>query len=260
MLILLINLERSKDRLQKISNRLKELSIYFDRVEAFDGSVLTNLEYESLTYPYNHPCRVRFTRELTKGEVGCFLSHKKCWQLLVESNEKYAAILEDDLYISDEAKQFLSNIDWLPKEIGLIRLSSFYRVNNRLFIKERKNLNHIENFSIAKTLRYAIGTQCYIISKDFAKVALSMTEKFECPVDEFLFNRLFEYANVCEAWQLLPSVICQNESEDSSIGDRKHSTKKANFFTRHGLKRTLLMHKLKQNAKRGEFVRFDCKV
>lgn len=259
MLTLVINLNRSKERLQKIRARLNELNIGFERIEAFDGSNLSDDEYNSLTYPYNHQCRVRFTRELTKGEVGCFISHRKCWQKLVNSNEDYAVILEDDLHISDEAKQFLENLDWLPSNINLIRLSSLYRENNRLYIKQRTDLNHQENYSIAKTLRYALGTQCYIISKEFARRALAMSEKFECPVDEFLFNRLFEFANTCEAWQLIPSVICQNESDDSSIGDRKKSTKKANFFIRHGLKRTLLMYKLKRNARKGELIHFDCK-
>ena len=111
MLTLVINLNRSKERLQKIRARLNELNIGFERIEAFDGSNLSDDEYNSLTYPYNHPCRVRFTRELTKGEVGCFISHRKCWQKLVNSNEDYAVILEDDLHISDEAKQFLENLE-----------------------------------------------------------------------------------------------------------------------------------------------------
>lgn len=259
MLVLLINLKHSKDRLQKISSRLSELKIDFERIEASDGSILSDEEYKSLTYPYNHPCRIRFTRELTKGEVGCFISHRKCWQKLVDSNESYAVILEDDLYISDEAKQFLSNLDWLPKDIGLIRLSSFSSTNNRLFIKDKSVLKTHEDYLIAKTLRYAIGTQCYIISKEFAKKAIEMSEKFECPVDEFLFNRLFEFANECESWQLIPSVICQTDNADSSIGIRRKNTKRASFFVRHGFKRTLLLHKLKSIARKGELIYFDCK-
>ena len=258
MLTLVINLNRSHERLQKISARLNELNIDFERVEAFDGLNLSDEEYKALTFPYNHPCRVRFTRELTKGEVGCFISHRKCWQKLVESNENYAVILEDDLYISDEAIQFLENLNWLPKEIGLIRLSSFYSANNRLYVKEKSVLTTQKDYSVAKTLRYAIGTQCYIISKEYAQRAIEMSEKFECPVDEFLFNRLFEFANICESWQLIPSVICQNENADSSIGIRRKNTKRASFFVRHGFKRTLLMHKIKSNAKKGELIFFNC--
>ena len=259
MLALVINLNRSNDRLKRISARLNELNVNFERVEAFDGFTLSDDEYNRLTYPYNHPCRVRFTRELTKGEVGCFISHRKCWEKLVESNENYAVILEDDLYISDEAKQFLTNLDWIPEEIGLIRLSSFYSTNNSLYIKDKSVLNSHNEYSIAKTLRYAIGTQCYIISKEFAKNAIEMSVKFECPVDEFLFNRLFEFANTCESWQLIPSVICQNEQEDSFIGKRLNCTRKANFLTRHGLKRTWLMHILKSLARKGELIHFDCR-
>lgn len=260
MLALVINLNRSNDRLKRISARLNELNVNFERVEAFDGFTLSDDEYKRLTYPYNHPCRVRFTRELTKGEVGCFISHRKCWQKLVESNENYAVILEDDLYISDEAKQFLTNINWLPQNVGLIRLSSFYSMNNRLYIKDKSVLNSCDEYSIAKTLRYAIGTQCYVISKEFAKKAIEMTDKFECPVDEFLFNRLFEFANTCESWQLIPSVICQNDNADSSIGVRSKNTRRTSFFVRHGIKRTWIMHKLKSNARKGDLIHFDCRL
>ena len=259
MLKLVINLNRSKDRLQKICSRLNELNVSFERVEAFDGSSLSDEEYDRLTYPYNHPCRVRFTRELTKGEVGCFISHRKCWQKLVESNENYEVIFEDDLYISDKAKLFLTNKNWLPQNVGLIRLSSFYSMNNRLYIKDKSVLNSHNEYSIAKTLRYAIGTQCYIISKEFAKKAIEMSDKFECPVDEFLFNRLFEFANTCESWQLIPSVICQNDNADSSIGIRRKNTKRASFWVRYGIKRSWLMHRLKSNARKGELIYFDCR-
>lgn len=260
MLTLVINLNRSNDRLKRISARLNELNVNFERVEAFDGFTLSDDEYKRLTYPYNHPCRVRFTRELTKGEVGCFISHRKCWQKLVESNENYAVILEDDLYISDKAKQFLTNINWLPQNVGLIRLSSFYSMNNRLYIKDKSVLNSHNEYSIAKTLRYAIGTQCYIISKEFAKNAIEMSVKFECPVDEFLFNRLFEFANTCESWQLIPSVICQNDNADSTIGVRSKNTRRTSFFVRHGIKRTWIMHKLKSNARKGDLIHFDCRL
>ena len=87
-----------------------------------------------------------------------------------------------------------------------------------------------------------------------------MTDKFECPVDEFLFNRLFEFANTCESWQLIPSVICQNDNADSSIGDRSKNTRRTSFFVRHGIKRTWIMHKLKSNARKGDLIHFDCRL
>ncbi len=87
-----------------------------------------------------------------------------------------------------------------------------------------------------------------------------MTDKFECPVDEFLFNRLFEFANTCESWQLIPSVICQNDNADSSIGVRSKNTRRTSFFVRHGIKRTWIMHKLKSNARKGDLIHFDCRL
>jgi glycosyl transferase family 25 len=37
---------------------------------------------------------------LGPGEVGCFLSHRRCWQRIVDSDWDYALIVEDDLALA----------------------------------------------------------------------------------------------------------------------------------------------------------------
>ena len=41
----------------------------------------------------------RYPFPLGAGEVGCFLSHRQCWQRIVEDTQDYAFIAEDDLGI-----------------------------------------------------------------------------------------------------------------------------------------------------------------
>ena len=102
MLRFVINLDSSKDRLVSISQRLNELGIPFERIPAVNGRTLSDQQISQITYPYDHfESKVRFTRELTKGEVGCFLSHRKCWERLLESEEEWALIMEDDINISN---------------------------------------------------------------------------------------------------------------------------------------------------------------
>lgn len=80
MLRLVINLDRSKERLKRISDSLMNFGLRFSRVQAVDGRLLSEAEIKQLVIPKWK--RQLFFRELTRTEVGCCLSHRKCWKML----------------------------------------------------------------------------------------------------------------------------------------------------------------------------------
>ena len=101
MKTVVINLESRKDRLEAFKkNNLKYIS--YERFEAVNGY---DIDYKKLTedgYDTDHNwIDPILETPITKGEVGCFLSHYKLWQRCIESNEPYL-ILEDDAIISDK--------------------------------------------------------------------------------------------------------------------------------------------------------------
>ena len=97
MLRLVVNLNRSPERWKAIKTQLDRLKIPVERLEAVDGKLLSEEVVGNLT------SSVHFSmgRELERGEIGCFLSHRKCWERLLDTDEKYALVLEDDLILSD---------------------------------------------------------------------------------------------------------------------------------------------------------------
>lgn len=40
---------------------------------------------------------------LTKGEIGCFLSHVSLWKKIIDNNLSYMAIFEDDIYLGSKS-------------------------------------------------------------------------------------------------------------------------------------------------------------
>mgnify|MGYP001151672417 FL=1 len=124
MLKLLINLDRSTDRLNRMKDQLNKLGIEYSRIDALDGSKLSDNQISQITYPLSHyESKFRFTRELTRGEIGCFLSHRKCWLELVHSNHRFALIMEDDIKISSAAAPYLYSASWLPTDVDICQLS-----------------------------------------------------------------------------------------------------------------------------------------
>lgn len=49
-------------------------------------------------------------RVLTKGEVGCFLSHFNIWKKVVELQQQQVLVLEDDVRFQPDFKSHLSII------------------------------------------------------------------------------------------------------------------------------------------------------
>ncbi|WP_374594395.1 glycosyltransferase family 25 protein [Aquabacterium sp.] len=93
-LVLLINLDRSPDRLARCVPILERLGLPWERVPAVEGKALGPAVLAGLN-PQPAPHGEWF-RPLTPGEIGCFLSHLRCWQLIESRQLPYALILEDD--------------------------------------------------------------------------------------------------------------------------------------------------------------------
>lgn len=251
MLKLLINLDRSTDRLNCMRIQLNDLGIEYSRIEAVDGSKLSDNQITQITYPLSHfESKFRFTRELTRGEIGCFLSHRKCWLELVHSNHRFALIMEDDIKISSAAAPYLYSASWLPNDVDICQLSC---LKNYLKGKIRPRIIEIDsNLKLVAPLSPPpLGTQCYIISKRAAKLAINLSEKLPAPVDDFLFTLWFDLANKFTIWRTSPTLVIPQQSLASDIGDRTIRVKKAPFFVRHGLTRILNDLKIKRIQTKG---------
>lgn len=260
MLRFVINLDSSKDRLTSISQRLKELGVSFERIPAVNGRALSEQQISEITYPYNHfESKVRFTRELTKGEVGCFLSHRKCWERLLESDHQWALIMEDDIQISSLARPYILSSEWIPSGVDICQLSCLKAIEHGRVLEETITL--CENVSLVAPLAPTpLGTQCYLISRKVAQIALDLSERLPAPVDNFLFSPWFEIANKFTIWRTTPTLVIPNEEIDSDIGQRtKRVVKKAPFFVRHGVTRFLLDRKIRKYQRGGKEFTFTFK-
>ena len=97
----IINLEKSAIRRQYMQDLLSPypfLDVVF--VKAIDGRLLSE-EERSSRFDYAKSKKV-YGRSLNAGEVGCALSHRKVYELLLENTEPYALVLEDDIAIQKD--------------------------------------------------------------------------------------------------------------------------------------------------------------
>lgn len=164
--------------------------------------------------------------QLTNTEIACFLSHRKCWEMLIKSNEKYALIMEDDIKISNRANFLLEDDSWIPKNVNLIHLS-LLGDENRVWesVCHRKHYKIGNGYDLYRPISPSpMGTQGYIISRSAAEFALSKSKIFSVPVDNYLFGYKGGLVFNIPIWKLNSSIICCANVQ-SDIGVRSDGRK-----------------------------------
>ena len=199
--VYLINLDRSPDRLNQMESRFSEIGVTFERVKAFDGKNLRAEEINAvrLFVPGWLP--------LSAGEVGCYLSHRKCWQLISNREDPYGCIFEDDVLLAPQLGEFLSDAEWVPKNADVVKLETS---GIKVWLDAgRINLNEGFQLSRLRSVHYRAGG--YILSREAAKNLVSQTRRFSVPVDLDLFDPAFGIADKMVIYQFLPAVCAQTK-------------------------------------------------
>ncbi len=109
----LINLDGSHERLAHASAQLQAQGIAFERISGVDGRQF-NVDEHPL---YRQKRAMRYMgRAVMPGELGCFLSHMKAAQTLLDSDADAAVVLEDDMNCSHNFVETLEQaVRWLEQ-------------------------------------------------------------------------------------------------------------------------------------------------
>lgn len=219
-----LNMAQSTVRRDYMEALFASLSLPVRRFEAVDGSALTEVQLASCasTRPK--------ARKLARGEVGCFLSHRKIWEAVVAGAANHVAVFEDDIALSDDAAALLRNLDWVPAHVDFIKLDSALKpamISNLQPVAG--SWRQIGQFHSAID-----GTAGYILSKHAAHQLLDRTKDMLAPVDVQLFHPFYRTFHPIKCWQLTPAICVQqkmikgfdflpSEAEVSGIDDERET-------------------------------------
>lgn len=107
--------------------------------------------------------------KLTKGEIGCYMSHVFMLQKSLKSIFNHILILEDDALIEDTLSKKIDNIITnVPKDFELLFLSyNYYEGYNYDFEKyEYYDQFEYYDYSDYKKINYVHGCQAYLVNKN----------------------------------------------------------------------------------------------
>ena len=195
-----INMDKDTERLNKITNRCKEINIEFERFKGIDSNdfVIYN-EYIS-----------EFAKKYCSDSIiGCGLSHILLWKKIVDENIDQSLILEDDAIFkenfNDNLKKGLddlNNTDW-----NILYLTETY-IHNKNLYKEK-----LEDKLVYKSL-FINTTSGYIITNKGAKELLKHIKKIYYHIDFTLL--LYNLFNDLKIYSLKTPIIYQTFTSDNS--------------------------------------------
>lgn len=106
----IINLERSVDRKNNMEEQCRKLPFLdVEYINAVDGRSM-NAEERAVAFD-EKKFEKRYFSKVLPGEIGCTLSHQKCYRKIVDESLPYALILEDDISLFADIKVPLDVIE-----------------------------------------------------------------------------------------------------------------------------------------------------
>ncbi|MEP2470662.1 glycosyltransferase family 25 protein [Roseobacter sp.] len=159
-----------KENIDLMRTKLPRASV----VEAIDATTLDastqRLHYKRFASWPPYPFAMR------TSEIACFLSHRKCWQIIADGDAPYALVLEDDVaFVPSVFDRALAKAEEMAAETCFIRL-------------ERCKNDPDETIQphIIKPKFAGHGMQTQLVGRETAKHLLRVTEVFDRPVDTIL--------------------------------------------------------------------------
>ena len=178
MKLFVINLKRRGEKRKRVIEMLEKYPFLdYEIFEAIDGEEINN-EYmvENGFQPYQNWYDPNMRRGLTKGEIGCSLSHWLLWKKIAELDLKNAIIIEDDALFTNISPEKVNEIEKYLESSELLYLGRKVFNTNEEPIDEFVSK---PNFSYW-TIGYAIS------NKGANSLSKSGFERALIPVDEFL--------------------------------------------------------------------------
>jgi glycosyl transferase family 25 len=215
--IAIITLDPESDRFQELLSLLSNQGLSVEIVEGVDGrKQFPPLEHGE-SVDQDRSLKIQLV-ELTRSEIGCYLSHFRTIKNAYEKGLERICILEDDILIEPDFKEVLGSIEKLSDEIEHVRLMG-------LKCHKRKDICGIsKNHRLTRPVKGLCGTQGYVLNRRGMKKVLQCGSSISEPIDKF-YDHFWDID--LRSYCIEPHVIWERPIIKSSIikTSRKQASK-----------------------------------
>lgn len=177
----ILNLRTSTERREYMNGILKDVTVVHPIfIDAIDGRKLPENERDYLFDEERF--KREYDRSIRPGEIGCTLSHQKCYRELLHSDDNSLIIFEDDIIVNSEITALLPKVEkWLSVDEPRVMLLSgwFWHKKPQQFFEEYKIAEIIDGFL----------THAYALNKSAARLMLDTKPWYLADAWEMFRNR-----------------------------------------------------------------------
>jgi glycosyl transferase family 25 len=172
--ILVISLRQSNERRGKVALEMAKTCLEWSFLDAVDGS---KLDMSSVAYK---PKKVRrlLGFELTPREIGCYLSHMKCWEACVLA-DKPTLIFEDDFVLQPHFEAVINTLTNVYTDWQIVRLQALCDSNSQL-------IANFGEYRLVKNDSDPLGATAYLVNPASARVLLDGSKEIYEPLDHYI--------------------------------------------------------------------------
>ena len=192
-----LHLERAASRRPLALALAESLPLPTSILPAIDGKLLSASDVSRAYRPRLHTPQYPFA--LRDTEIGCFLSHRRAWQSILEDGCEAGLVVEDDVCIASRSFD-----DVLHAAITSMRAEEYVRFP----VRERGKAGEIARTTCGATLLEpflpGLGMQMQLVGREAARRLLEASAPFDRPVDSFVQMQWIHHARVLSAH---PTVV-----------------------------------------------------
>ena len=207
-----ISLIHAKDRQDLMRQHLSEHGLDFEFIEAIDG-----MQFDVPNHPAHHTLlrRLFFGRDLKGAELGCLLSHKKCYEKIIKENIPLSLIFEDDIALQDSFSSLLSESLKHINQFDILR----FIIKPKLLKKPHKKIADLDQTHfIGKTHGVPGGAYAYLITLEGAQKMLSKMDRNHLPVDTLMGQ---SWKTGLKSYVVMPGIVDYRRDLGSFIGEER---------------------------------------
>jgi len=183
--IFIINLQHSSERKAHMQKLCEQIGLKATFINAVDGAFIKPAEI--IGKSSNEAAIRTIGRELSMGEIGCALSHRKIYQKMVDENIQQALVFEDDVEFNSQLLGALNLEDEFPLDWELVLLghhgaeSRTSSTNGSFWGRVRLSSGD----SLIRPCELTYGAYGYLINQQGAVKLLNDLECMAKPLDHY---------------------------------------------------------------------------
>lgn len=173
---LVIHLSRAEARRRVAEQLVAGCGVPARLLEAVDGRAMDPAAFAALVP--SQPLEPRFPFSMGPGEYGCFLSHRRAWQTLLDSEAEAALIIEDDMAMTPDfpaalrlAERHVARVGYVQFQTRAVEAPPLDREGPCVFYRPEVT---------------PLRTSGQLVHRDAARRLLALSQTIDRPVDGFL--------------------------------------------------------------------------